>query len=58
MIDGDIIDLIMDHFNILSLSDLPKEKQVLTAEDFDIIVNVAERMYLEQLLECGIIGES
>ena len=48
----------MDHFNILSLSDLPKEKQVLTAEDFDIIVNVAESMYLEQLLECGIIGES
>ncbi len=48
----------MDHFNVLSLSDLPQEKQVLTAEDFDVIVNVAERMYLEGLLECGIIGES
>ena len=43
-IDSEIIDLIMDHFNIQSLSGL---NGGLSSEDFDDIVKLAEKMYYE-----------
>ena len=49
-IDSEILDLILDHFNILSLGGIGKEKQVLTSEDFDDIVKLAEKMYYERIL--------
>jgi hypothetical protein len=49
-IDSEIIDLIMDHFNILEIGGIPKDKQILTSEDFDDIVKLANKMYYEQIL--------
>ena len=49
-IDSEIIDLIMDHFNILEIGGIPKDKQILTTEDFDDIVKLAEKMYYERIL--------
>ena len=49
-IDSEILDLILDHFNILSLGGITKEKQVLTSEDFDDIVKIAEKMYYEKIV--------
>jgi hypothetical protein len=49
-IDSEIIDLIIDHFNILSFGGITKEKQVLTSEDFDDIVKLAEKLYYERMI--------
>ena len=60
-IDSEIIDLIMTHFNILALSGITKDKQVLTTEDFDDIVKSAEKMYYERILyntPVGVEGEA
>ena len=57
-IDSEIIDLIMDHFNIQSLSGLDYG---LSSEDFDDIVKLAEKMYYERILHntpVGVEGEA
>ena len=60
-IDSEIIDLIMDHLNILEIGGIAKDKQVLTTEDFDDIVKLAEKMYYERILyetPVGVEGEA
>ena len=60
-IDSEIIDLIMTHFNLLAVSGVAKDKQVLTTEDFDDIVKLAEKMYYERILHntpVGVEGEA
>ena len=60
-IDSEILDLIMDHFNILEIGGIVKDKQVLTTEDFDDIVKLAEKMYYERILyntPIGVEGEA
>ncbi len=58
-IDSEIIDLIMDHFNILEIGGMAKDKQVLTTEDFDDIVKLAEKLYYEKMMEHSTIeGEA
>ena len=60
-IDSEIIDLIMDHFNILEIGGIAKDKQVLTTKDFDDIVKLAEKMYYERILHntpVGVEGEA
>tara|TARA_Y100000310_G_C20268249_1_gene616781 strand:+ start:466 stop:654 length:189 start_codon:yes stop_codon:yes gene_type:complete len=58
-IDSEIIDLIMDHFNILEIGGITKDKQVLTTEDFDDIVKLAEKLYYEKMMENSTIeGEA
>jgi len=58
-IDSEIIDLIMDHFNILEIGGMTKDKQVLTTEDFDDIVKLAEKLYYEKMMENSTIeGEA
>ena len=57
-IDSEIIDLIMDHFNIQALSGLDYG---LSSEDFDDIVKLAEKMYYERILHntpVGVEGEA
>jgi len=49
-IDSEILNLIMDHFNILEIGGIAKDKQVLTTKDFDEIVKLAEKMYYERIL--------
>ena len=46
-IDGLIIDLILQHYNILSFEG---KKSILTSEEFDEIVKVAEKQYYEYVL--------
>ena len=46
-IDELIIDLILQHYNILSLEG---KKTTLTSEEFDEIVKVAEKQYYEYML--------
>ena len=53
LIDSEIIDLIMNHFNIQSLGGLP---QVLTDKDFDEIVKIAEKMYYEKIMSDTPVG--
>ena len=58
-LDSEIIDLIMDHFNILEIGGITKDKQVLTTEDFDDIVKLAEKLYYEKMMENSTIeGEA
>ena len=60
-IDSEIIDLIMTHFNLLAVSGVAKDKQVLTTDDFDDLVKLAEKMYYERILHntpVGIEGEA
>ncbi len=58
-IDSEIIDLILDHFNILEIGGITKDKQVLTTEDFDDIVKLAEKMYYERMISNSTIeGEA
>ena len=58
-IDSEIIDLIMYHFNILEIGGMAKDKQVLTTEDFDDIVKLAEKLYYEKMMENSTIeGEA
>ena len=46
-IDELIIDLILQHYNILSFEG---KKSILTSEEFDEIVKVAEEQYYEYML--------
>ena len=46
-IDSVIIDLILQHYNILSFEG---KKSILTSEEFDEIVKVAEEQYYEHML--------
>ena len=46
-IDSVIIDLILQHYNILSFEG---KKSILTSEEFDEIVKVAEKQYYEYML--------
>ena len=46
-IDGIIIDLIMDHFNIQSMSGL---KESLTGKEFNTISAQAEEIYYDSIL--------
>ena len=58
-LDSEIIDLIMDHFYILSFGGVDKDKQVLTSEDFDDIVKLAEKLFYERMMEHSTIeGEA
>ena len=54
-IDHIIIDLILEHYNLLSL----KGKKILTAEEFMTIVEVAEHKYWKKIMSSEhIVGES
>ena len=58
VLDSTIIDMIMDHFNIQSLSGLDYG---LSSEDFDDIVKLAEKLYYEKIMTetpIGIEGEA
>ena len=46
-VDSVIIDLILQHYNILSFEG---KKSILTSEEFDEIVKVAEKQYYEYML--------
>ena len=46
-VDSVIIDLILQHYNILSFEG---KKSILTSEEFDEIVKVAEKQYYEHML--------
>ena len=54
-IDELIIDLILQHYNILSLEG---KKTILTSEEFDEIVKVAEKQYYEYMLTDVKVGMS
>ena len=54
-IDGLIIDLILQHYNILSFEG---KKAVLTSEEFDKIVKVAEKQYYEYMLTDIKVGKA
>jgi hypothetical protein len=46
-VDSVIIDLIIDHFNIQSLSG---EKEMLTGKQFDMFCKEAEQIYYKQVM--------
>ena len=46
-IDGLILDLILQHYNILSFEG---KKTVLSSEEFDEIVEIAKKQYYEYML--------
>ena len=54
-IDELIIDLILQHYNILSLEG---KKAILTSEEFDEIVKVAEKQYYEYMLTDTKVGKA
>tara|TARA_R110002020_G_scaffold238976_1_gene451533 strand:- start:41 stop:217 length:177 start_codon:yes stop_codon:yes gene_type:complete len=54
-IDGLIIDLILQHYNILSFEG---KKAVLTSEEFDEIVEIAKKQYYEYMLTDVKVGMS
>ena len=54
-IDGLILDLILQHYNILSLEG---KKTTLTSEEFDEIVKVAEKQYYEYMLTDTKVGKA
>ena len=54
-IDELIIDLILQHYNILSLEG---KKTTLTSEEFDEIVKVAEKQYYEYMLTDIKVGKA
>ena len=54
-IDELIIDLILQHYNILSFEG---KKAVLTSEEFDKIVKVAEKQYYEYMLTDIKVGKA
>jgi hypothetical protein len=54
-IDELIIDLILQHYNILSFEG---KKAVLTSEEFDEIVKVAEKQYYEYVLTDIKVGKA
>ena len=54
-IDELIIDLILQHYNILSIEG---KKSILTSEEFDEIVKVAEKQYYEHVLTDTKVGKA
>ena len=57
-IDSIIIDLILEHFNMLNLD---HRESVLTDYDFDDIVHYAQEVYYKKIMEetpVGIEGEA
>ena len=54
-IDSVIIDLILQHYNILSFKG---KKSILTSEEFDEIVKVAEEQYYEHMLTDTKVGKA
>ena len=54
-IDGLILDLILQHYNILSFEG---KNTVLSSEEFDEIVKVAEKQYYEYMLTDTKVGIS
>ena len=54
-IDGLIIDLILQHYNILSFEG---KKSILTSEDFDEIVEIAKKQYYEYMLTDIKVGKA
>ena len=54
-IDELIIDLILQHYNILSCEG---KKSILTSEEFDEIVKVAEEQYYEYMLTDTKVGKA
>ena len=54
-IDSVIIDLILQHYNILSFEG---KKTVLSSEEFDEIVKVAEKQYYEYMLTDTKVGKA
>ena len=54
-IDGLIIDLILQHYNILSFEG---KKTVLSSEEFDEIVEIAKKQYYEYMLTDVKVGMS
>ena len=54
-IDSVIIDLILQHYNILSFEG---KKSILTSEEFDEIVKVAEEQYYELMLTDTKVGRA
>ena len=54
-IDSVIIDLILQHYNILSFEG---KKSILTSEEFDEIVKVAEKQYYEHMLTDTKVGKA
>ena len=54
-IDGLIIDLILQHYNILSCEG---KRSILTSEEFDEIVKVAEKQYYEHMLTDTKVGKA
>ena len=54
-IDSFIIDLILQHYNILSFEG---KKSILTSEEFDEIVKVAEKQYYEHMLTDTKVGKA
>ena len=57
-IDSIIIDLILDHYNILSMD---HRKPILTDTDFDYIVAYAQEIYYKRVMEdtpVGVEGEA
>ena len=54
-IDSVVIDLILQHYNILSFEG---KKSILTSEEFDEIVKVAEEQYYEHMLTDTKVGKA
>ena len=54
-IDSVIIDLILQHYNILSFEG---KNTVLSSEEFDEIVKVAEKQYYEYMLTDTKVGKA
>ena len=57
-IDSIIIDLILDHYNMLSID---HKKPILTDTDFDYIVDEAQEIYYKKVMEdtpIGVEGEA
>ena len=55
LIDSVILDLILQHYNILSFEG---KKSILTSEEFDEIVKVAEEQYYEHMLTDTKVGRA
>ena len=54
-IDGLILDLILQHYNILNFEG---KKTVLSSEEFDEIVEIAKKQYYEHMLTDTKVGRA
>ena len=54
-VDSVVIDLILQHYNILSFEG---KNTVLSSEEFDEIVKVAEKQYYEYMLTDTKVGKA